>query len=320
MTRSQKILSLVALVQLILVVVVFWPRNTGVVEAQPLLADFSADSVTTLTVEDSDGNIAELERAETGWVVTGTDGFSADISKVNTLLSDLEALSTGRVVAETASSHARLQVADDDFNRKVTLTHDGSEEIILIGSQASGSATHMRHADTDTVYLTNGISPFEVNAPINTWIEPTYVNHNADDIDRFQLENANGSFEFARDEDGNWTWADLPEGGELDASQINLLVSRFTTVRMTRPLGKTSQAAYGLDTPQATVQAILSDGSDVSFAVGAEDADGTFFAKYSESDFYVTVAAFTVEAMVGHSAENFIIEPTPDATENNETP
>ena len=307
MTRNQQILAIIAVVQLVLVAVVFWPRGAGVVEAQPLLADFSAETLTAIIIEDGDGNIAGLERTDVGWVVSGTDGFSADVGKITTLADDLALLSTGRVVAETASSHARLQVADGDFNRKIMLTRDGETEIVFIGSQASGSATHMRHSDDDTVYLTNDLSPFEVNASVNNWIEPTYINHNPEDIQRLRLENVNGIFEFMRDAEGNWAWADLPAGSELDPSQINLLASRFATTRMTEPLGKTSQAEYGLSNPQATVQAILADGSEVSLVVGSANADNQHAVKYSGSDFYVLVAAFTVEPMIGNSAENFVL-------------
>ena len=307
MTRLQKILAGLLVVQIILAIVVFWPRQTNIVEAKPLVETLTADAISTLTIEDGNGQRAALVKVDGSWQVADSDGFAADASKITPLLTKLLAIKSGHLIAKNEASQARLQVASNKYNRKVTLTQDAEKVVLYIGSQASGNATHVRAATSNDIFLTSEIKPYELNTALNNWIDTKYVTVTQSAIQKMTLENAQGTFHFSLDEEGQWTWDELPEGEQLDQTKVTALASRFASARIDKPLGKTDKADYGFAQPLATLQVELDDGTQQQFLIGAETADNKYYAKYSESDYYVTVSNFTGNILVENSAEDFIV-------------
>ena len=88
----------------------------------------------------------------------------------------------------------------------------------------------------------------------------------------------------------------------------------MTSLRMTRPLGKTDDPAYGLAQPAAllTLKAKSGDGQKVyTLAVGAKDAaDSSYVVKLSDSPYYVRVAEFSVKDLVEKKRDGFLQVPS----------
>jgi hypothetical protein len=302
--------------------VVFWPRGAASAESGPLLPDLKPEDVVALTIEDGEGMRTQLLRQDDGWILADTGDFPADGDKVEPILAKIAAMRSNRLVTRSSDSHKRLQVAADDFARRIELEmRDGTSRTLFIGSAPNPSGTHVRRADQNATYLTGEIASWEVNAAKSGWINASYVSLNQDEITAITLQNDGGTVALEKGTDGEWALQDLADGELVEQTQVNSLISRISNVRMTEPLGTVSKPEYGLDDPQVEVTIFTEDSEDEStrmytLLVGAKDPDDdNYFMKWSDSDYYVKVAAFNADNLLTWVRQDFIQEPpTPEPT------
>lgn len=313
--RHHQILAAILVAQLVLSVVVFWPRPSVAGQREPAFPDLSAEDVSRLTIEDDTGSVILLEKTAGEWVLPEADQYPAQGDAVNSLLEKLTALTTGRLVASSNTSHKRLQVASADFARRVALlTDEGEEETIYLGSSPQYGSVHFRLEGQSQTYLTSDLTTWDANPSVSAWIDTSYHSVTQDDVTQFTLQNANGTFTFKREGEETWTMvepATLEEDETLDQAQVRTVLRRAAAVTMKRPLGRDEQTTYGMDAPNAVVT-LQTPNRTATLYVGAEDPDdASYVVKSSESDYYVHVAATGVSALVENGREAFIQEPTP---------
>jgi hypothetical protein len=316
MKRHNQILTGILVVQIIISVIVFWPRAAEGGSGEPLFPDLEINDVVSLSVTDSDGNSTALSKIAGNWVITEADDYPADGTKIDTLLEGISSLTGDRLVTTTESSHRQLQVAPDDFLRRIDFqTSEGDRFIIYLGSSPSYGASHFRVAGQNEAYLTDELSAFDISAAASAWIDPLYVDIPLTDVVRVTLENENGSFVFRQDEEGNWSTVGLAEGETLAETRVTATIRQAASVRMARPLGLEEQASYGMDDPSAIVTLETADAT-ITLTVGALDSlEETYVVKSSESPYYVSVNDFNMSNLVENSREDFVElapEPTPE--------
>lgn len=314
MTRLQQVLIGLLALQLVLAGVVFWPRG-GQAAAAPLFGDLKAEDISSLTITDDRGVRIKLAKNATGWVLPEADDFPADSAKITPIVTKLAGLKSGRSVAQTESSHARLQVADASFVRRLEIgTAAGTTRILYIGSNAGGRATHVRLSGSNDVYIANDLSPYDFGADAGSWINAMYISQSQGDVVGLTLSNAHGQWVFEKDAEGQWTMAGLEPGEALSTNNLSTILSIVTSIRMVRPLGKAELPEYGLAQPSATaVVKMRKDGEEREYTltIGARDEkDNTYVVKSSDSPYYVRVANYTVNELVERSRANFL-QPTP---------
>jgi hypothetical protein len=313
--RHHLILAGVLVAQIILSVVFFWPRTSTAGQGELWFSDVEVGDVTTLTIEDEEGNLIELAQVTGEWALPEADNYPAQGDSVTSFLEKLLAVSTGRLVTQSDTSHKRLQVAPDEFVRRVTLeTADGTQESLYLGSSPQFGAMHFRLEGQSETFLTSELTSFDANANASAWIDTSYQNVTQEDVTRLTLENGNGTFIFERGDEGSWALADLAEDEILDETQVTSLLRRAAVVSLKAPLGREEQPSYGMDAPNAVVTLETGE-KTVTLHVGAQDADAaTYVVKSSESPYYVQVAEFNVRALVENGRDAFLKEPpTPEA-------
>jgi hypothetical protein len=133
------------------------------------------------------------------------------------------------------------------------------------------------------------------------------------------LTNANGEFALTRDAGGNWQLAGLDAGETVDQDKVNNIVSALSSLRLTKPLGKTEDPAWGMASPAAVVTLQLKNGEQVkttTLTLGSQDpADASYAAKSSDSEFFVRAPEFAVQDLVERDRAGFLPStPTPAAT------
>jgi hypothetical protein len=321
MKRHNQILTGVLVVQIILSVVVFWPRSAATGGGEPLFADLEASDVVALAVEDDEGNRTALRKSATGWVLPDADDYPALAENIDPLVEKLVGLNTDRLVTRTDASHKRLNVAADDFIRRLSLEMaDGTKHTLYLGSSPQYSAIHFRLDGQDETYLGSGVSTWEVDATADAWVDTTYLSVPQENVTQMTLENNNGTFVFSLDAEGNWTMDGLAADETAAASNIDAVVRQATSLKLTNPLGKEEKATYGMDDPNAVVT-LEAAGRTITLHVGARDAEeeNRYIVKSSESPYYVRVAEFSVKAMVENTRDDFI-QPPPTPTPEESTP
>jgi hypothetical protein len=356
--RLNALLAALLVVQVIAAVVAYAAANTPSAVVQtgtPLISSFASDSIAQIALRDGDKNEVVLAKDPAGaWTLPGADGYPVDAAKVNTLLTSLQGMTTTRLIAENKSSHAQLKVASDAFERSIQMvTSDGKTLALFIGSSVGGSATHVRLADQDQVYLVSGIQTWQIPAQAGQWVNTSYFSVPQEEIVGVRVQNANGTFEF-NNVGGVWSAVGLPDGAAFDAQSITGLLPQLAALNLSAPLGKQSKEEYGLAAPSATVTLIrrrtltptplptltntpLVPGGLVTdtpappptlppsvpavedtlltLVIGAKRENSNYVVKASTSDYVVEVAAFSVEGLVTLTREKLVLPtPVPSAT------
>ncbi|MGD1996320.1 MAG: DUF4340 domain-containing protein [Anaerolineae bacterium] len=316
MKRHNLILAGILVVQIILGVVVFWPNSATTAEREPLFPDLEGDDIVALTVTDAEGNDLALRKVSGEWVLPEADDYPAQADKVATLLDKIAGLTTGRLVARTDTSHRRLQVASDDFVRRVEVeTEDGTGQTLYLGSSPGYGALHFRVEGQSETYLTNELSLQETQATAASWVDTAYLSVAQADLTRVRLENANGTFTFVRDDEGNWTMVGLGADETLAETKVTATIRQAASVRLSHPLGKEELPAYGMDEPNAVVTLETED-ETITLRVGAQDPDdNSYVVKSSESPYYVRVSQMSADNLVNNTREDFLelpATPTPE--------
>ena len=316
MTRANRILAGLLVVQLVVAALVFLPRTikSGPQEAGPLFPGLEAGQVVSLTVADGEGNSVHLARRGIDWVFADADDFPTREGSVPELLDKIVALKTDRLVTETAGSHKRLKVADDEFERRVDLElEDGTRLRLYVGSSPSFGVAHVRADGQNEVYLASDLSAQDVWADASAWAERIFFTVPRDDVEAMTLENGHGRLEFRR-EGEEWNMKGLEEGEVLNQVRVGTLLSRVTSVTLLEPLGKEARAEYGLDEPSAVVH-LQTGAKTCTLTIGAPDAEGSSYVFHtSESPYYVRVNGYSVQDLVDWKREDFLQQPTPAPT------
>jgi hypothetical protein len=317
MNRGNQILVGLLVVQIALAAVLFWPRQTAEAVGEPLLAGLEAGQVARVTLRDAAGEQIQLTKKGDEWVLADAGDYPVQSEDVTALVAKLVALESGRRVTESADSHSRLQVADDNYAYEVVLKlEDGSLRTLYLGTSPSFGTIHVRVAGQDPVYLASDLSTSDVGTRVSNWIDASYFEVPSEQIESFTLENENGTFEFAKAGD-EWTMAGLAEGETLDQTSVSSIVNRASSVRMLRPLGTEPMLSYGMDAPSAVLvlHARSPEGTETTYMlhVGAKDeADNSYVIKSSDSPYYVRVAEFTAQDWVEKDRQGFLeLPPTP---------
>jgi hypothetical protein len=317
MNRRNQILVGILVLQLIVTAIILWPRPTATAEGESLFPGLDTSQIVGLTITDGSGQSLHLAKENGTWVLPEAGAYPVQADKVPEFLTKIADLKAERMVAQTSSSHARLKVADDDYERLVELeVSDGSRFQFYIGTSPSYSVSHVRAAGQDQVYLTSALSAQDAGAEASTWIDRTYLEIPRDQVVAVTLENANGTFAFAK-EGETWTMADLAEGETLNTTAVEGVVNRAAMVTMIEPLGTQEQDSYGLQSPSAVVtlhtQSDETGEQTYTLRVGAKNPDdNSYVVISSESPYYVRVSEFAVQDLVDKARDGFLeLPPTP---------
>ena len=314
MKRYNQILIGILIIQLILSIAVFWPKKSTAVEGELLFPDVEADNIVALTVSDADGNNIYLEKSASDWILPDAGNYPASPNKINPMLKKLIELTTDRLVTRTDTSHKQLQVAVDEFVRRIDFeVEDGTKHTIYLGSSPRYGAVHFRVDGQEEAYLTSDITTFEIKATADSWVDTAYLSIPQAEIVGMTLENSAGAFVFTHEGDGgDWTMEGLAMDETLNQTQVANIVQQASSVNLTTPLGQEEQADYRLDEPNAVVT-LETESQSITLRIGAKDPDaGGYVVASSESSYYVKVSEVSVKKLIESTREDFLqLPPTP---------
>ncbi len=311
-SRNQ-ILTVLLIAQIVLAAFLIF-RSSGSSNATEaggfLVSDFAIDQVDEITVRDSLNELVFAKNTEGNWVLRSGGDYPIDNARIASLLGAISGLQANRLIAQNVSSHNRLQVSDDNFSRIIQLQAGDRTDTLYVGSAAGANATHMRVNDQPEVYLTSGLAAFDIPTGVTAWIDAVYFSAPQENILRIKVENANGTFEFVKQND-TWTMLNLETGETFNPDGINSILNQVSNLRMNAPLGTEVQESYGLSAPTATVTITVQE-EDASpdegtpepaataipqivtntyvLLIGSQLENSDFVAKISSSDYYVALS------------------------------
>ena len=327
LNRGNRALALLLLIQIALLgITAISSTRHETAPTEALLVGFSAEAVERIAIADDLGNEVSMARREDGWVLPDADDFPVNAAQVEELLDKVAGLDTGRLIASNPSSLARLEVKDDDFQRRLTLAGGSATDLVYLGGSGGANTVYVRRADDERVYLGIGLNTWEMPTQVSLWIDASYVNMAQDDIFALRLDNAQGSFSLRRDGE-DW----FADGADdvVDETEMAGILRNAASIRMVAPLGLEAQDEYGLDDAAITLevwhrQAVELESEDADDAaeaaeseveyseesytivIGAEQADGNVALKSSMSDYIVLARSTVADAFANVSLETLL--------------
>lgn len=146
--KTAPLLGLAAL-QLLIIAWVHNPFASAAKDEAPWLMDLTADA---LLIEDGEGSTRRLKRTEDSWTLQ-PEGLPADSTKLERLLSRLEALSPAQPLATSEGAAKRFAVDETaGFERRVTLTADGERQTFLLGRSQGPRHSALRWDGDRAIY------------------------------------------------------------------------------------------------------------------------------------------------------------------------
>lgn len=153
MTNTKNKLLVLLIVQLLLVVGLYWYSQQKRVNTLPTqLFAINATEVDKITIADKTGE-ATLQKESDGWHIAKLNNLKIESGTVEKLLDKLLSLRAGWPIASTTASHQRFSVAEDNFERKVSFYKNGKlVDTLLVGTSPGLKKLHIRKADNNDVY------------------------------------------------------------------------------------------------------------------------------------------------------------------------
>jgi hypothetical protein len=253
--RTPLVLGLGALLLVQLVLALLLGRGGGLAPASdtaPLLElDIAAvDEVLIESGDDADsdagdgkGDRVRIARTEDGWVLPDLDGFPAAASRVEQVLDDLDGISRPLPVATSADARRRFRVADDAFERRLTLRGGGEEATLIIGDSPGFRRLFARVDGEEAVYdLRLGL--FDLAAEADGWIDRGRLQFDRGEITRIGVSGADiDDWALVRAENG---WSLEGSDAPIDQTSAESLVNAVATVGYSGLLGEGEDAVFDL--------------------------------------------------------------------------
>ena len=185
MNRTQLILAVVLLIQVVLIATFYSTDHAEAASAppHPLIPELSTLQPTKILLEGSDASLSLSKNGET-WSVDDADGFPANREKIETMISSLTDISVRRPVVSNSRYHASVEVTEDEPRARVKIFGAGSEPEVdlIVGSSSNYRVTHVRRAEDDEVYEARGVNSFDLSTDQSSWIERKLSDLSLDDV------------------------------------------------------------------------------------------------------------------------------------------
>jgi hypothetical protein len=331
-SKSNRILIALFLAQIILIMGMTLSRDdTKATRVTKVFEAFDPAKVTRVKIlgepkDASDANqptqpSIELAKEGTQWVIVAADNYPADGTKVQELLDKIGKLKARGDVLTKATYHKKLEVADDKYQRLVTLTHDGKELKFYLGTSPSFKSIHLRKAGSNEVLQASELTSWEVGTRAWDWVDRTYVKYPEKDLWSVRVQNKQGGFDLDKSADGSWSAKGV--SGPLKKTVVDDMTRKVATINLEEPVGKNEKPEYGLSDPLATITIVTGTSTiagkmpdemktDV-VRVGAKlDKDNRYYVKASTSPYVVQVATWGLEPLVTKGPKDLIEEPKKD--------
>ena len=170
-SRTVAVLAAVLGIQMVLAVALFWnSTGQGSFHAAQSVAGFDAGSADKLIIADQ-SNTLTLSLVDERWQMSGDKVYPVDSENVRAALENLSDLQAGLPVATSVSSQSQLEVADENYQRKLTVMQ-GDEQLLqlYIGTSPGFRKAHTRIAGDEAIYAAN-INVFDFDMSEDSWLD-----------------------------------------------------------------------------------------------------------------------------------------------------
>lgn len=309
MSKTIRILAIIAVVQLVLVAIT-WVGGSDLNSkpAKSALLEFDKTGIDQILIKGDDQTVT-LKKVEGRWRTD--DAFPADQNKVSRLLNKLEKLQAGLPVAVSADARKRFKVDQNNYERYLALKKgDQSIAELYLGTGAGANQTHARAGDEKQVYSV-ALGIYSVPVKTEDWQDKNLLQLADNTVTSIALADLTLQHDNSASEtDGNKAWRanNLPENKQLDQKAVNDSLSRLLNLRFDKVLGKTAKPEYGLEKPVLDVT-VTHKGGKRRYQLGKLKDSQDYVLKVSDRDEYFKIASYVGEPLInGISKDKWVTD------------
>jgi hypothetical protein len=244
-----------------------------------IFPDFDKTSATKIEVK-SPTKALVLEKNEDSWLISETDGFTADLQLVNNALDTIAGFLRDTIASKNpekqdifeVNSTKGVEVKVSDLNQKI-LAH------FYIGKTGPDFfSTYLRKEGSDEVLQVGSITA-TFDKDINAWRDKTVLTFFPDTVTQLLLKTTTEEIVLEKDEEGEWNITQPVNA----AAKKEVLTNLLRTLSALKALDFAKDydiSAYQLDIPQITVTVILKDQEEKRLLIGKMDEEKSqYYAK-----------------------------------------
>lgn len=305
-----KPISILAILLVIQIGLAGWlfSRGTGFGSVQPdePLVSFDPVMVDRVMIQDNAGAQVELVKRDGQWRLPAYFEFPAAATKVEALLKDLLALRTRLPVSTSPEAFTRFKVADDQFERRVTLLKGDTELARLYLGDSPGFKRLFARGDQAKAVYEVAYSAFQAGAKAGDWTDKALLSLPPDQILGFSLNGLELNKEKAGDQD---LWMIKGETAAVDQTKAAELAGAVANLSFLEVLGTEAKPDYGLDNPVVRLAIQVKDAPTREFLIGKAATGEDYVLKAGDQPWYLKLGDWAVKGLREAGRET-LVNPT----------
>ncbi len=170
-SRVMQVLCALFILQIVVAgVMAFQSNRSAEFSAGESVFALNADTLVKIEISDGNNNIVLNKQGEK-WLIAGDVELPLQDSRIQTLIDSLSTMKTGLPVANSIAAREQLEVADNQFQRRVTISSiDSDPTTLLVGTSPGLRKSHVRREGSDDIYSA-GLSVSDMPSSVNQWLD-----------------------------------------------------------------------------------------------------------------------------------------------------
>ena len=235
-------------------------RSTGSQPGNGILLNINTTEVNALVLEDGEGHTLQLTKANDQWQLPELASFPADTVRVQGLIDRIVSQQRGWPEATTLEAAKRFKVANDRFERKLTLRHNSTDlGVVYFGSSPGLRKTYVRIDGSPEIQVL-ALASHELEMQADAWVDTRVLQLKSEQVMRVALP----GLQLDRHKNGLQP-SDLAADEEIVTARRDALVKRFSNLAISAVLGKEIKPEYGLETPALRYSVALEGGTSIEY-------------------------------------------------------
>ena len=260
-------------------------------EATTLFPDFKKDKATKIEAKSSTQEVS-LEKKEEGWLISNTDGFTADPKLVTTALDAVKKFTRENIASKNPEKQELFEVTKKKgLEVKVSDVDENILAHFYIGKTGPDFfSTYLRKEGSEEVLLEGGYVKSTFDKSVENWRDKTIFDFPAETISQLTLKTPEDEIVLKKDENGDWQIT-KPEKCK---ARKEMVVNIGTTLASLKAIGFAEDynlETYQLDIPQIKITAILGDKEEKQLLIGKKQEE--------QSQYYVKNQAKKTIFLIG---------------------
>ena len=243
-----------------------------------------------------------LVKQNNQWLVESMDNYPADQTAVEELLDKVTEMKTVQRASSNPEKQSVFQVDSSGVEAKLT---DGGGN--LLAHLFAGKTTpeifnsYVRAADSNDVYIVKGHLKSTFDKGYRSWRDRTIFAFLKEDVTHLTIRSTEEEIELQIDAAGAWQML-KPVTSAADGTAVETITDLMSSLETDDFAELKDLSEYGLDAPQASITAMLKDGSTRTLLIGGEES-GSHYVKRLDKAQIFELTKTKVDKLIKKSAD-----------------